>query len=264
VRRKLDGLRILVTGASSGIGREMTLQLAQRGAHVLAAARREKRLDQVVEEFSSKKIAHRSNGSIEILAGDITDANFRTQLASWCEAHWQALDVLVNNAGAGAIGGFSASHPDRLRRVMEIDFFAPVELTRLLLPLLRKGTRPAIMNIGSVLSHRGVPMKSEYCAAKFALRGWSEAIRCELASEKIEVLQISPSTTRSEFFDSLIDTDPKQTSRSMGSMSPQKVARIAIAGLVRSRREIIISLGGKGFVWAGRFFPNVVDRILRL
>jgi short-subunit dehydrogenase len=172
------------------------------------------------------------------------------------------LDILINNAGAGAIGRFTDADADRMRKVMELDFFAPVELTRSMLPLLRKGNRPAIMNIGSVLSHRAVPLKSEYCAAKFALRGWSEALRCELAREKIEVLQISPSTTRTDFFASMIDTDQSQKSRSFGSMSPKKVASIAIAGLVKSRREIILSLGGKGLVWAGRIFPNLLDRIL--
>lgn len=260
-RRKLNGLRIVVTGASSGIGREIALQLAQRGAHVLATARREPKLHELAQELADKATKN-AIGTIEVIPGDITDAPFRESLAAWCRQHWGGVDVLVNNAGAGAIGSFAVSQPDRIRRVMELDFFAPVELTRLMLPLLRKGTRPAIMNIGSVLSHRAVPMKSEYCAAKFALRGWSEALRCELAREKIDVLQISPSTTRSEFFDALIDTDKNQTSDSIGSMSPKKVAAIAIAGLVRSRREIVLSLGGKSLVWAGRIFPNLLDRIL--
>ena len=261
-RRKLDGLRIVITGALSGIGRELAWQLASRNAQVLATARRREKLVELVESFAEHSNHRATTGSIQILAGDITDGHFRDSLVAWCDAHWQSLDVLINNAGAGAIGNFAVALPDRMRKVMELDFFAPVELTRSLLPLLRKGRRPAIMNIGSVLSHRAVPLKSEYCAAKFALRGWSEALRCELAREKIDVLQISPSTTRSEFFESLVDTESNATSRSIGSMSPKRVAQIAIAGLIRSRREIILSLGGKGLVWAGRFFPGIVDRFL--
>jgi short-subunit dehydrogenase len=261
-RREINGLRIAVTGASSGIGRELAWQLAARGAQVIATARRHSKLNELAERFSDDASSRPMTGSIQVLAGDITDADFRNELVAWCEERWHALDVLINNAGAGAIGKFTEADSDRMRKVMELDFFAPVELTRLMLPLLRRGHRPAIMNIGSVLSHRAVPFKSEYCAAKFALRGWSEAVRCELAREKIEVLQISPSTTRSEFFDSMIDTDSNQKSRSIGSMSPKKVASIAIAGLVQSRREIIVSLGGKVLVWSGRFFPNLLDRIL--
>lgn len=262
-RRPLVGLHILVTGASSGIGRELAWQLASRGAMVLATARRETKLKELSDSFASTLTKSRStSGQIQYLSGDLTDPSFRLSLFDWCYEHWKSLDVLINNAGAGAIGKFEDANPDRLRKVMELDFFAPVELTRVLLPLLQKGRRSAIMNIGSVLSHRAVPMKSEYCAAKFALRGWSESLRCELAPQSIDVLQISPSTTNSEFFESLVDTASDQKSHSIGSMSPQQVAKIAIAGLIRSKREIVLSLGGKGLVWAGRFFPGLVDRIL--
>jgi short-subunit dehydrogenase len=169
---------------------------------------------------------------------------------------------LINNAGAGAIGPFVDASQDRLRKVMEIDFFAPVELTRASLPWLERGTRPAILNIGSVLSHRAVPNKSEYCAAKFAMRGWSESLRVELSKRKIEVLLISPSTTRSEFFESLLETEAGQSSRSLGSMTPERVADLAISGLVRSKREMVLSLGGKALVWAGRLFPTLTDKLL--
>lgn len=145
---------------------------------------------------------------------------------------------------------------------MEIDFFAPVELTRICLPLLLKGIRPAVLNIGSVLGHRAVPDKSEYCAAKFAMRGWSESIRVELAPHHVEVLMVSPSTTRSEFFDALMDTSPDTQSRSLGSMSPERVAQLAIRALVKSKRDMILSIGGKALVWLARFFPSLTDRIL--
>jgi short-subunit dehydrogenase len=172
------------------------------------------------------------------------------------------LDVLVNNAGAGAIGPFEQADTDRLRKVMEIDFFAPAELTRICIPLLKQGTRPAILNIGSVLAHRAVPNKSEYCAAKFALRGWAESIRVELSPLGIEVLMVSPSTTRSEFFDALVDTRIDTQSRSLGSMSAERVAELALKALVRSKRDRVLSLGGKALVAMGRWFPNLTDRLL--
>ncbi|MFN7731731.1 MAG: SDR family NAD(P)-dependent oxidoreductase [Pirellula sp.] len=256
-RRKLAELRVVLTGASSGIGYHMALQLVQSGAHVLATARREDKLQRLQRELAD------APGSLSICPGDITLTSHRLALMDWCQEHWQSVDVLINNAGAGAIGSFANASSDRLRRVMEIDFFAPVELTRTMLPLLRCGMRPAILNIGSVLGHRAVPNKSEYCAAKFAMRGWSEAIRVELAPERIEVLMVSPSTTRSEFFDSLLDTSPENQSRSLGSMSPEAVARIAIASLVRSKRERIMSFGGRALVWLGRMFPSLTDRLLQ-
>jgi short-subunit dehydrogenase len=255
-RRQLKGARILVTGASSGIGRALCVQLCQRGAMVLATARREDRLQRLQIDCSS------SPGMLHILAGDLTLDSHRETVLQWIANHWKGLDVLVNNAGIGAIGRFDEATQDRLRQVMEVDFFAPVELTRVCLPWLRMGNKPAILNVGSVLSHRAVPNKSEYCAAKFAMRGWSESLRVELAKEGIDVLMLSPSTTRSEFFDSLIETDPIEKSRSLGSMSADRVAQLAISALVRSKREMILSVGGRALVWAGRLFPRLTDRLL--
>jgi short-subunit dehydrogenase len=256
-RRRLSGLRVLLTGASSGIGFSLAKELTLGGACVLATARRLDRLEQLIEQ------TRHHPGKLHILDGDLTSSTHRQLLANWCLDHWGALDVLINNAGAGAIGPFEQAGEDRLRRVMEIDFFAPVELTRISIGLLKAGNRPAILNIGSVLAHRAVPNKSEYCAAKFALRGWAESIRVELASLGIEVLMLSPSTTRSEFFDSLLDTHPDTKTRSLGSMSPQRVAQLACRALIRSKRDMILSVGGKTLVTMGRFFPNLTDRFLR-
>ena len=255
-QRNLKDARIIVTGASSGIGRALAIQLCQRGAHVLATARRANRLHELQD------ICHSMIGRLTIIEGDLTSEQHRQEILQLAKKQWNAIDVLINNAGAGAIGRFDVASSDRLRRVMEIDFFAPVELTRLCLPLLERGSRPAILNIGSVLSHRAVPNKSEYCAAKFAMRGWAESLRVELATQGIEVLMLSPSTTRSEFFDSLVDTRADEKSNSMGSMLPERVAQFAISSLVRSKREMILSLGGKCLVWAGRLFPRLTDRVL--
>ncbi|MEQ1825515.1 MAG: SDR family NAD(P)-dependent oxidoreductase [Pirellula sp.] len=255
-RRNLSGARTIVTGASSGIGRELCFQLCQRGADVLATARREDRLVELVQRCSGLP------GSIYFIAGDLTDNSHRRAIADSVQCRWTALDVLINNAGAGAIGRFDGASSDRLRKVMEIDFFAPVELTRICLSLLEQGRRPAILNIGSVLSHRAVPNKSEYCAAKFAMRGWSESLRVELARKHIEVLMLSPSTTQSEFLDSLVDTKASEKSKAIGIMSAERVAELAISALVRSKREMILSLGGKALVWAGRLFPRLTDRVL--
>lgn len=259
-KRNLKGMRVVVTGASSGIGYQLALQLVRAGAKVLVTARRKEKLDQLIAE----SINGVPDGAtfIRALPGDLTDPSHRAAIVAWCDREWGGIDTLVNNAGAGAIGPFAEASADRLRRVMEIDFFAPVELTRICLPLLLKGIRPAVLNIGSVLGHRAVPDKSEYCAAKFAMRGWSESIRVELAPLRVEVLMVSPSTTRSEFFDALMDTSPDTKSRSLGSMSPKRVAQLAIRALVRSKRDMILSVGGKALVWLARFFPYLTDRIL--
>jgi short-subunit dehydrogenase len=116
--------------------------------------------------------------------------------------------------------------------------------------------------VNSVLGYRGVPGKSEYCAAKFAMRGWSEALRLELRPKGIEVLSVFPSTTRSEFFSALIQTNQNATSPSLGAQSCEKVARSIISALKRRRRESILSPGGKALVWLSQLLPRVTDSLL--
>ena len=137
---------------------------------------------------------------VRIVEADVTDVAARERIVAEVEA-WGGLDVLVNNAGLGGIGRFDESDAARMADIMEVNFFAPVELTRLLLPHLLRGRDPAIVNVSSVLALAAVPLKSEYCASKFALHGWSEALRMELAAEGVSVLEAQPSTTASEFFE---------------------------------------------------------------
>jgi short-subunit dehydrogenase len=116
-----------------------------------------------------------------------------------------------------------------------------------------------ICNVGSVLGHRAVPNKSEYCAAKFALHGWSDSLRAELRPCGIQVTLVSPSTTRSEFFDAVIDTPVGEKIRGFGSWSAGRVAHAALAAIVARRAEVILSLGGKALVYADRLAPPLIN-----
>lgn len=247
----------VVTGASSGIGYHLARLLAHRGATVIALARRADRLDAL------RQAAADSPGEVIAHPGDVTDPDVRRSL--WervAEVGNGRLDLLVNNAGVGALGSFATASPERLRRVMEVNFFAPVELTRGALPLLRRGRQSVVCNIGSVLGHRAVPDKSEYCASKFALHGWSDAVRAELSKEGIQVTLVSPSTTESEFFGAVIETEAGQTSKSIGSWPAEKVARATLSAIMARRAEVILSLGGKALVYADRLSPPLMNRLL--
>lgn len=249
----------VVTGASSGIGRCLTRRLLEQGASVVAVARRHQALEQLAAQCSASDF----DGRMIPLAGDITEPATRervVQAAATLRAG--AVDLLVNNAGIGAIGAFVDASPQRLRRLMEVNFFAPVELTRSMIPLLRQGRAPVICNISSVLGHCAVPGKSEYCASKFALHGWSDSLRAELSGDGIQVTLVSPSTTRSEFFDALIETDADEKSASLGSWPPERVAVKTLAAIKARRREVILSLGGKSLVYADRIAPSLVGALL--
>ena len=124
------------------------------------------------------------------------------------------------------MGRFDESNPERLRELMEVNFFATVEWTRDFLPALRQGNRPAVVLVGSVLALAAVPHKSEYCASKFALAGWAESVRPELAHEGIDVLAVHPSTTKSEFFDHVLGDATLQ--KSAAEMTPEQAAQYIV------------------------------------
>ncbi|EMI16304.1 short-chain dehydrogenase/reductase SDR [Rhodopirellula maiorica SM1] len=250
----------VVTGASSGIGHCLCELLLDRGATVVAVARRGERL----ADLGTRNCP----GRLIPVVGDVTDAGVRAEiLAAAADVDGGRLDLLVNNAGIGAIGPFADANEDRLRRIMEVNFFAPAELMRHAIPMLRRGRNAVICNISSVLGHRAVPDKSEYCASKFALHGLSDSLRAELAGDtshgnSIQVTLVSPSTTRSEFFDSLIGSDDAAQSKSIGSWPPAKVARATMAAIESRRSEVILSLAGKALVYADRISPPLMNAIL--
>lgn len=247
---------MIITGASSGIGHALARQLSREGASLLITARREQRLQALAGELTA------AGGRVLYRAGDITAPAVREELLLAARGAWGGLDLLINNAGVGAIGPFSEAGEERLRRVMEVNFFAPAELTRAALPLLRAGRRPMIVNISSVLGHRAVPKKSEYCASKFALHGWSDALRAELKDDGIELLLVSPSTTASEFFENVLENRARPPWLRAGGMSAERVARQALRAIRQGRHEIILSPGGKLLVWLDRLSPPLVNRLV--
>ncbi len=254
-RRDIQGLRGIVTGASGGIGAAIARQLIANGARVLLIARREDRLQALANECRG------AGGQVETLAGDITDPQVRAAAIARCQERFGGLDLLVNNAGIGALGRFVDADAGRLTKIMEVNFFAAVELTRVALPALRAGHTPIVVNVASILAQRAIPHVSEYCASKFALRGFSESLRAELAPLGIDVLVVNPGTTQTEFFDHVIERG-KYPWRQPKGVSPDVVATKTLRAIRRGSHEVIVGAQGRMLVWANRLVPGIVDRIM--
>src|SRR5437667_6626262 len=189
MRRELSGRRILITGASSRIGRALAVQLARGGAKLALAARSEDKLRELGAELGPDVVP---------FPADVTVEADRARLMADVKARFGGLDVLVNNAGIASWAHFADSSEAILRQIMEVNFFAPTELIRLAIPILVEGQQPAIVNVGSMCGRRGMPAWSEYSASKFALCGLTEALRAELARFDIDVLLVLPGLTRSD------------------------------------------------------------------
>jgi short-subunit dehydrogenase len=252
--RRLDGQRVLLTGASSGIGEALARRLAAAGARLLITARRRDRLERLARELREL------SGGICYCPGDITDPPIRFQLIQIAQQRWGGLDILINNAGLGAVGPFANAQEDRLRHIMEVNFFAPAELTRLAIPLLKRGNSPLLVNIGSVLGHVAMPKKSEYCASKFALRGLTNALRAELVHDGIDVLLVSPNTTRSEFFAALFEQQG-DVAVNPWSMSPDRVARQIVRAMRRGRKQLVLTASGRSLIRLDAVCPWLVRRL---
>ena len=138
--------------------------------------------------------------------------------------HFGGLDVLVNNAGIGATGHFADGRPERLRTIMEVNFFGLTETTRVCLPLLRQGQTPAIVNISSIAGKRGIPARSEYSASKFAVQGFSEALRAELAKDGIDVLVVCPGLTQTNFSQNMLEQKARVQIDHLRGMTSEQVA----------------------------------------
>lgn len=256
-RRTLANSRILLTGASRGVGRELARELARRHAGLLIVARSGEALQPLIAELLALGAS-----SAAACPGDVTDVAFRSKIIEQIRDSWGALDVLINNAGVSAHGHFDDHDSAVLRQIMEVNFYAPAELTRLALPLLAAGNDSLIVNIGSILGHRGMPYNSEYSASKFALRGWSEALRTELGRRGIEVLLVSPGTIDTDFFDHLLaKTDSIPWGKQKG-ISPAAASRHIVRAMELRRSEIYPNWRGRLLVAVNRWAPKLVDRVM--
>ena len=167
--RSFEGARCLVTGASSGLGRAIAEHLIRAGANVLLTGRSLPRL-----EATARNLVLEGAKPEAVLAidADLTEEEGRSKVIHASADRFGALDLVVNAAGVGATGHFDTHDPSVLRRVFEINVFALVEMSRLSLPLLRRGDHPTLVNIGSIVARRALPGRSEYSASKFAAGRW--------------------------------------------------------------------------------------------
>jgi short-subunit dehydrogenase len=256
-RRTLAGLRILITGASQGIGRALAVTAARQGAKVLAAARSEDLLAELVREVGAL------GGIIQAVVADVTSTEDRARLVEAARQHFGGLDVLINNAGIGATGHYCDASPERLRKIMEVNFFGVTETTRACLPLLLQGRTPAIINISSIAGRRGFPARSEYSASKFAVQGFSEALRAELAKDNIDVIVINPGLTQTNFSKNMIEQKALLKMDHLRGMTSEEVAVHTLRALEKGTAEKTLTLSGKLIVLVNRFFPWLVDLLIR-
>jgi short-subunit dehydrogenase len=256
MKRDLRDRRILITGASGGIGRALAQQAAQAGARVALTARSADKLDALAAAL------HATGAEVIAVPADVTVEDDRQRLLQTVADQFGGLDVLVNNAGVGSFGHFAGSSEAILRQVMEVNFFAPAELIRLAIPLLTEGREPAIVNISSMCGRRALPAWPEYSASKYALCGLTEALRGEMARFDIDVLLILPGLTRSDLARHLLRNEGRMKIDFTTGMAPEQVAERILRTLRVNRTETVVGRDARWMLRVNKFFPRLVDWLI--
>jgi short-subunit dehydrogenase len=254
--RDLRDRRILITGASSGIGKALAQQLAPLGAKLILAARTKDKLEALAASLPG------SQDNVLVVPADITKAADRQQVLDRTVEQFGGLDVLINNAGIASWAHFADSTEEILRQIMEVNFFAPAELIRKAIPILVNGALPAIVNVSSMCGRRAMPAWSEYSASKYALCGLTEALRGELARFDIDILLIVPGLTKSNFSQHLLRSEGKAKIEYDKGMPPETVAAAIVRSLQKNKTETWIGSDTQWMLRANRWFPRLVDYLL--
>ncbi|HUF17265.1 MAG TPA: SDR family oxidoreductase, partial [Thermoanaerobaculia bacterium] len=224
---EIRGSNIVITGASSGIGRATALELARRGANLVLAARREPHLAEVADE------CRRSGVRCAAVPTDVANREACHHLIQRASEELGSVDALVNNAGFAVFDRAEEARPEDLIEMMETNYMGAVQCTQAVLPQMLERKRGSIVNVGSISGIMGYAGMGGYCATKFALAGFTEALRDEVISRGVDVSLICPGTTDTPFFITAEKGKMPSASRLVLAISPERVAA-AIAAAIES------------------------------
>jgi len=256
---RIDGSRVLITGASSGIGRATTFELAKRGAILVLTARRLKTLRKVSDEIKDAFPEARVPLSIPC---DVSDKEDAIRLVKKCVDYLGSIDILINNAGIGVYGNAELTALEDFRSVMEVNFFGSVNCILEVLPHMKKIGKGLIINIASVAAMHGIPYLGAYSASKAALVALSQSLRAELANSGISMMIVYPGYTQTDFFKN--EKKVGGARRPAGPYTPaRKVARAIIKAIESERPDLVLSLGGRALKFSQSLMPWLVERTMQ-
>jgi short-subunit dehydrogenase len=256
---------VVLTGAASGIGAALVRSLLQRGAILALIDRDAYGLEAVAD------MARQNGGHVKTYVVDLLDQAAIASLPALVKADLGSASILVNNAGIALAGSFEQVTDQQFDRVIAINFRAPVAMFRAFLPQLRLSQPAQIVNLSSVFGLIGVPGQAAYCASKFAIRGFSEALRGELAGEGIGVTIVHPGGVRTNIAASadvgagvaIQENEAKKlVMEKFLRMDAQVAAERIIKGLERREKRVIIGSDAKLLSFLQRLLPVSYSRLL--
>jgi short-subunit dehydrogenase len=256
--KNLENFVAVITGASSGIGREAAILFAVNKVKVALAARREDKLQEVGKEIA------RVEGKVIVIPTDVSDQAQVERMVERVLEHFGRIDILVNNAGFGQLALIEETSVDDMREIIDVNLMGTFYSIRAVLPQMKKQGSGHIINISSVAGKRGFPLLGAYCATKSAMNAISEALRIELAGTGIYVSLVYPVTTETDFFNVMTNrTGRKFEAPQMFTQSAYKVAEAIVKCAENPKPEVLPFPLARLLIVMNAIAPGVLDFILR-
>jgi len=250
---------IIITGASSGIGGALALELAKEQARIVLAARSKDDLREIAGECRN------SGAETLVVPTDVAQQEQCRILIDKTVEEFGRIDILVNNAGISMWAYFDEFEDlDHFSKMMQVNYMGAVYCTKFALPYL-KNSHGLIVAVSSLAGKTGVPTRSGYSASKHAMVGFFESIRVELTESGVDVTLVYPGFVATEIRKRAFGEDgaPLEISpiREDKAMSPEECARIMVKGMEKRKREVVMTLRGKIGRWIKLIAPDLVDKI---
>ena len=250
---------VIITGASSGIGKALVYEFARNGAKIAMGARNLEKLQKIEADLNSQGIESLS------VQTDVTQETDCENLIKKTIERFGHIDILVNNAGISMRALFVDLKLDVIRRLMDVNFWGTVYCTKFALPYILQ-TKGSVVGIISVAGFLGLPGRTGYSASKFAVRGFLNTLRVENLKNGLHVLVAAPGFTASNIRKTALVADGHQQGESPRAenkmMSAERCAQIIVNGVKKRKREIVMTLvEGKISVFLSKWFPSLLDKL---
>ncbi len=246
---------VVITGASSGIGRSAAALFGKHGWRVGLIARSADNLD------ATRKDVVAAGGTASVATADVADSAALEAAAAHIEGELGPIDVWVNNAGVSVYGKFMDIAEDEFRRLTEVNYFGTVNGTRVALRRMLPRNQGTIVQILSAISYRGMPLQSPYSGSKYALRGFTEAVRAELANDSsaVHMTMVHPPAVNTPFYNHAVSHMPKPVRPPPPVYQPEIVADAIYLAATTRRREVKVTGSTLGFAVANKLTPSLLD-----
>jgi NAD(P)-dependent dehydrogenase (short-subunit alcohol dehydrogenase family) len=250
---------VLVTGASSGIGRSAAIAFAQEGATTVLLSRSRERLEKVADEIRE------FSENVRVVPADVSSKEEVDAAIAKVVAELGRIDVLFNNAGRSDVGSTEAPwFVDGVREMFEVDFLGSVHVTQAVLPVMRRQGRGHILNMSSVVGRKAFAQFGGYSSVMHAIAGYTDALRQELKGTGIHVSIIHPALTQTPLLASVRSEDMPPPFRRLTPMTPERVADAALRGIVRNTSRIVVPSQPKLLFLADALSPRLGDFVVEL